>query len=219
MKTQIEFFTSVLGAELKALYWMHGVPGAWHGFLQLNEASYLAFVHTPEMVDIEPVFGLSHAGNPGLPAAGGTMQHVAFSVATEDELLAMRDRIRAHGVNVFGPLDHGMCKSIYFAGPEGLNLEVAWSAEGIDERAWIDPEVVALAGIDADELDRYLHPAPYAAAGAAGSVAQPPIDPAKSHAQYPEPVYRFLMETPDDVLTAQLSENTPPVAVPVPATG
>ena len=37
IKRQIEFFTDVLGAELKALYWMHGVEGAWHGFLRLNE--------------------------------------------------------------------------------------------------------------------------------------------------------------------------------------
>ena len=27
IKAQIEFFTDVLGAELKALYWMHGVDG------------------------------------------------------------------------------------------------------------------------------------------------------------------------------------------------
>jgi catechol 2,3-dioxygenase-like lactoylglutathione lyase family enzyme len=211
MKGQIEFFTTVLGAELKALYWMHGVEGAWHGFLKLSDASYLAFVWTKGVDDIDPVVGVSHAANPGEPSAGGTMQHVAFNVATEAELLAMRDRIRAHGVNVFGPLDHGMCKSIYFAGPEGLNLEVAWSAEGIDERAWIDPEVVALAGISDEELSRYTHPAPFT--DSAGAVPQPPIDPSKPHVAYPEHVYRFLMETPDDVITAQLSQNEPPVAV------
>jgi len=44
IKTQIEFFNDVLGMELVALYWMHGVQGAWHGFLKLNDSSYIAFV-------------------------------------------------------------------------------------------------------------------------------------------------------------------------------
>ena len=40
-----------------------------------------------------------------------------------DQLIAMRDRIRIKGVNVIGPLDHGMCQSIYFAGPGNMALE------------------------------------------------------------------------------------------------
>lgn len=209
IKAQIEFFTDVLGCELKALYWMHGVDGAFHGFLQLNESSYVAFVQTDAMRDIEPVWGVSHAENPGKPAAPGTMQHVAFSVADKAELFALRDRIRSRGVNVYGPLEHGMCSSIYFAGPEGLNLEIAWSGEGIDERQWIDPEVVALAGINADELARFTKPASYVNNG--DPVKNPPIDPSKPHARYPEKVYRALMEMPDDVITAKRSHTEPPV--------
>lgn len=209
IKAQIEFFTDVLGCELKALYWMHGVKGAWHGFLELNESSYIAFVQTPEIADIEPVWGVSHAKTPGTPSAAGTMQHVALSTNTKQELLALRDRIRSRGVNVFGPLEHGMCSSIYFAGPEGLNLEIAWSECGIDERAWIDPEVVTLAGISAEELQSFVSPKAYVNEGA--PVPNPPIDPAKPHAKYPESVYRRLMETPDDVLSAAMSESEPPV--------
>ena len=69
---------------------------------------------------------------------------MAFNVDTLDDLYAMRDRIRDRGVPVIGPIDHGMCHSIYFAGPEGLSLEIACGG-AIDERAWIDPEVQALA--------------------------------------------------------------------------
>lgn len=211
IKAQIEFFTDVLGAELKALYWMHGVPGAWHGFLQLNEHSYIAFVQTPEVADIQPVVGVSHAANPGAPSAGGTMQHIAFNVNNIDELLAMRDRIRDRGINIYGPIDHGMCHSIYFAGLEGLNLELSFSQVGIDERAWIDPEVVALAGISPDELARYI--APLAFSSRNGAVVQPPIDPAKPHAAYNQRTYEFLMTTADDVITKTLSMPEPPVAV------
>jgi catechol 2,3-dioxygenase-like lactoylglutathione lyase family enzyme len=211
IKAQIEFFTDVLGAELKALYWMHGVEGAWHGFLKLNDHSYLAFVQTPDVAGIEPVVGVSHAANPGAPSAGGTMQHLAFNVNNMDELLAMRDRIRSRGINIYGPLDHGMCHSIYFAGPEGMNLEVSYSEVGIDERAWIDPEVVHLAGITDDELARYVSPQPFESQG--GEVPQPPIDPSKPHAKYAESTYKFLMGSPDAVITKRLSVPEPPVKV------
>ena len=53
----------------------------------------------------------------------GTMQHVAFNVDAFEDLMALRDRIRDRGVQVFGPIDHGFVQSIYFAGPEGLALE------------------------------------------------------------------------------------------------
>ena len=44
IKAQIAYFTDVLGMELVALYWMHGVEGAWHGFLKLNDQCSIAFV-------------------------------------------------------------------------------------------------------------------------------------------------------------------------------
>jgi hypothetical protein len=139
------------------------------------------------------------------------MQHLAFNVDSEQELLAMRDRIRDRGINVMGPLDHGMCKSIYFAGPEGLNLEISTSEQGIDERAWIDPEVAALAGISPADLERYTRPAAFDGRG--GTVPQPPIDPSKPHMRYPPEVYERIMTMPDDVLTARLSQPDPPVVV------
>jgi catechol 2,3-dioxygenase-like lactoylglutathione lyase family enzyme len=212
IKAQIEFFTDVLGTELVALYWMHGVEGAWHGFLRLADSSYLAFVQTDAIKQIPRTLGVTHAGSGGGAAAGGAMQHVAFNVPTLEGLLALRDRIRSRGVNVFGPLDHGLCHSIYFAGPEDLTLEIATSAEAIDARAWIDPEVVELAGISAAELARFRAPAAFRSRG--GAVPQPPIDPTKPHQRgFPERAYRTLMEMPDAELTKRLSESTPPVAV------
>jgi catechol 2,3-dioxygenase-like lactoylglutathione lyase family enzyme len=212
MKAQLSFFCDVLGAELKALYWMHGVPGAQHGFVKLNDASYVAFVSMPAIADIEPQLGVTHAGSGTGVCAPGTMQHVALNVDSLDDLLALRDRIRDRGVDVFGPLDHGMCHSIYFAGPEGLALEIATSEVGIDDRAWIDPEVVALCGIDGDELAAMRAPAPYADHG--GAVVNPPLDPTKPHLAMGTPEsYAKLMALPDEVVTAKLSEPDPPVAV------
>jgi catechol 2,3-dioxygenase-like lactoylglutathione lyase family enzyme len=209
IKQQIEFFSDVLGMELVALYWMHGVDGAWHGFLKLNDHASIAFVQTPDVGKIAATIGVTHAGNPGAPAAAGTMQHLALNVDTEEELLGLRDRIRSRGVNVFGPIDHGFCKSIYFAGPENLSLEIATSAEAIDAEAWIDPEVVSLSGISTDELRRYRKPAVYGGEG--GSVAQPPFDSMKPHMAYPEEQYRLLLSLSDEEFTRMTSQPEPPV--------
>ncbi len=123
----------------------------------------------------------------------------------------MRDRIRSRGVNVFGPIDHGFCQSIYFAGPENLSLEISTSRSAIDARAWIDPEVVRLAGISERELARFTSPARFEGAG--GSIKQPPADPAKPHMIYPEPRYKKMLATSDEDYTRQRSETTPPVKV------
>lgn len=211
IKTQIAFFSDVLGTELVALYWMHGVEGAWHGFVKLGDTCSIAFVQTPDIAKIPREIGKTHSGNAGGPCAGGAMQHLALNVPDGAALLALRDRIRSRGVNVFGPIDHGFCQSIYFAGPENLSLEISTSAAPIDARAWIDPEVVRLAGISEAELARYKAPAPYASEG--GTVPQPPADPAKPHMVYPEQRYRAMLATSDADYTRLRSETTPPVKV------
>jgi len=212
IRTQIAFFTDVLGMELVALYWMHGVKGAWHGFLKLNDASSVAFVQTPAIGQIPIEIGKSHAGNAGAPSAAGTMQHVAFNVDTEEELLALRDRIRSRGVHVLGHIDHGFCKSIYFAGPENLSLEISTSeGQAIDQRAWIDPEVVGLAGISADELERFKHPAAYQRPSS--PVPQPPLDAPGPKLVMPPAAYARAMSATDAETFARASETTPPVTV------
>lgn len=211
IKVQIEFFTQVIGMELVALYWMHGVPDTLHGFLRLGDSSSLAFVQGPEMVSIEPALGVSHAGFTAGPVAPGAMQHVALSVPSLDALLAMRDRARTHGHWVMGPIDHGMCHSIYFAAPEGIMLEFATSERAIDAEEWIDPEVVAVCGIAPGELERYCRPPAFASRG--GAVPQP--DP---HAR-PNFVYsgewrergEALFGMSDEQIAALISVPTPPV--------
>ena len=212
MKEQIEFFTDKLGMELQALYWMHGVENTWHGFLRLNDESSIAFVCNPDIESIPRVLGESHAGNPGANCAGGAMQHLALKVSGQEELMAMRDRLRSKGVPVMGPLEHGMCCSIYFAGPENLALELSYSLEPINQEAWIDPEVVALAGISASELQRYKHPPSYADEG--GAVPQPDVAkaPGPHMSNYPDGVYERVMQIPDEVMLNSVPSE-PPVPV------
>src|SRR5215510_1196714 len=136
VKGQVEFFTQVCGMELVAAYWMHGVEDTVHAFLRLNDHSSLALVQSPAMQSIAPQLGVSHPGFTAGDVAGGVMQHVAFNVDSEADLLAMRDRLRSYGHFVMGPIDHGMCQSIYATAPEGLMIEFAASDAAIDADEW-----------------------------------------------------------------------------------
>jgi catechol 2,3-dioxygenase-like lactoylglutathione lyase family enzyme len=216
IKAQIEFFSEVLGMPLVALYDMHGVEGAWHGFVKASDSCYLAFVEMDRIKQIPIEMGKTHAGSGAEPCSPGTMQHVAFNVETEAELLAMRDRIRLKGVNVYGPINHGFCKSIYFAGPEHLTLEVATSeGAAIDGRMWIDPAVVERVGINADELGRYKAPSPVETRG--GAVLQPPIDPSKPHVRMDARRYEAIMAMSDAEFSKMADYPDPPVKIPAEA--
>src|SRR5260370_607599 len=63
IKKQIEYFTDIVGMELVALYWMHGVDNTFHGFLKLSDSSSIAFVQHPDIAKIQPSKG--ERENPG----------------------------------------------------------------------------------------------------------------------------------------------------------
>lgn len=205
----IEFCTQVLGMELVGLFDMHGVPGGSHCFLRLDDRSAMSFVFLPAMADIDEQLGVTHAGHGGDTSAPGTMQHLAFGVDSVDDLLAMRDRVRLHGYQVDGPIDHGFCRSIYFRGPEGMVLEISAWVDTIDPDHWIDPAVAERCGIDVDDLDRLRNPP--TPEPTSTPVPQPAPDPAKPHLRYPPPVLEALASMTDDELTEAMSYAEPPV--------
>jgi glyoxalase family protein len=65
----------------------------------------------------------------------GTVHHVAMAVATEDEQLALRERLLAGGSKVTEVRDRCYFKSIYFREPGGVLFEVATMKPGftVDE--------------------------------------------------------------------------------------
>ena len=212
MKEQIDFFTDKLGMELVALYWMHGVKNTFHCFLRLNDESSVALMTNPSISEIPIAIGQTHPGNPGANSAPGTMQHLALKVSDKDALLAIRDRLREKGVPVLGPMDHGMCVSIYFAGLEDVSLEIAYSEEPINQKTWIDPEVVDLLGISNNELQSYMKPEDYL--GHRGGAKQPDLDSTEGPhmSNYPEGAYEQVLSMPDEIVWSMV-ENTPPVEV------
>lgn len=207
MKKQLEFFTQVMGFPLVAIFDMHGVPGASHAFLKMADDSLFSLVHVPDGDKIPTTMGVTHAGRSEVPVAPGVMQHIAFRVPDDAALLAMRDRVRSHGVQILGPIDHGFCKSMYFAGPENMTLEIATQYRTLDAALWVDPDMLASHGISPEEGAMMVNPAPYAGPA---NVPQPAFDPAKPHMDYPPERLARMMATPDAVYEG-LPAYEPPV--------
>jgi catechol 2,3-dioxygenase-like lactoylglutathione lyase family enzyme len=151
MKRTLEFYTGLLGLRLVGLFPMHGVEGATHAFLDMGDGrllSFIAFADAPaRIVDV------TGPKNPAHPSAIGTMHHVALNVPDEATLHAVKARVEAAGLHVGGPIDHGFCHSIYFAGPDREQVEVAAFSRALDERE-IDGATVAELGIAPDLLAR-----------------------------------------------------------------
>jgi hypothetical protein len=105
-----------------------------------------------------------------------------------------------------------MSKSIYLTAPEVVQLEFATSSAAIDADEWIDPEVSAHCGIDADDLRRYRRPPAFASR--AGAVAQP--DPhARAGFVFPEEMRELgdaLLYMSDAELAAAFDHPTTPAA-------
>jgi glyoxylase I family protein len=119
-KQTADFYTRVLGLEYAMAVAEDRVPSTgeahpyMHIFFRMDDGSYVAFFELPE--------------SPQMGRDGNTpvwVQHLALRVENEAALLRNKARIEAHGVEVLGPVDHGICKSIYFFDPNGHRLELA----------------------------------------------------------------------------------------------
>jgi catechol 2,3-dioxygenase-like lactoylglutathione lyase family enzyme len=119
-KDTAEFYTKVLGLEYAMALAEDRVPSTgephpyMHVFFRMDDGSYVAFFELPDSPDMG-----RDANTPSW------VQHLALRVADEQTLLANKKRIESHGVEVLGPVDHGVCKSIYFFDPSGHRIELA----------------------------------------------------------------------------------------------
>jgi glyoxylase I family protein len=119
-KETAEFYTKVLGLEYAMAVAEDRVPSTgephpyMHIFFRMDDGSYVAFFELPESRPMG-----RDANTPSW------VQHLALRVADEETLLRNKARIESHGVEVLGPVDHGICKSIYFFDPNGHRLELA----------------------------------------------------------------------------------------------
>ena len=86
-----------------------------HLFLDAGNGNILAFFELPN----SPEMGR----DPNTPE---WVQHIAFRVADEAALLAAKAELESKGVEVIGPTEHGIIRSIYFFDPNGHRLELTY---------------------------------------------------------------------------------------------
>ena len=53
------------------------------------------------------------------------VQHIALRVADVDTLVSAKEELESKGVDILGPINHGVFQSIYFFDPNGHRLELA----------------------------------------------------------------------------------------------
>ncbi|MEN9887910.1 MAG: putative ring-cleaving dioxygenase MhqA [Pseudomonadota bacterium] len=85
-----------------------------HVFLDAGQGNVLAFFELPT----QPEMGRDE----NTPA---WVQHIAFKVDNMQTLEATKARLEAAGIEVIGPTNHTIFKSIYFFDPNGHRLELA----------------------------------------------------------------------------------------------
>ncbi|WP_300545002.1 VOC family protein [Maricaulis sp.] len=119
-KETVEFYQRVMNMDFKLAIAENEVPSTkapdpyLHVFLDAGMGNVLAFFELPN--------------SPEMGRDGNTpewVQHIAFEVEDMDALLAAKAHIEGEGIEVLGPVNHGIFKSIYFFDPNGHRLELA----------------------------------------------------------------------------------------------
>lgn len=116
----VNWYRDKLGMEFKLAIAEDKVPSTgepdpyMHVFLDAGSDNILAFFELPN----SPAMGKDR----NTPE---WVQHIAFEVESLEELLATKDRLEADGIDVLGPVNHGIFDSIYFFDPNGHRLELA----------------------------------------------------------------------------------------------
>ncbi len=119
-KETVRFYQRVMGMDFQLAIAEDFVPSTkapdpyMHIFLDAGMGSVLAFFEIPNSPPMDR--------DPNTPS---WVQHIAFEVDNVDALLAAKEKVEAEGLEVIGPVNHTIFKSIYFFDPNGHRLELA----------------------------------------------------------------------------------------------
>jgi len=159
----LQFYTEVMRMPLVEAVMHARVPSTGdpfpyvHFFFRMQDGSTIAFFEA---------IGLPPRPEPTHPAYL-VFDHLALEVGTPREVDEWRDHLVAHGVEVIGPIDHGIIYSVYFHDPNGIRLEITTPLEadwndrpGVAHDivgAWLDAKREALiSGRPAEEVLRQV---------------------------------------------------------------
>jgi len=133
------FYEDILGMPLVHTVYHDHVPstGEYHPyfqiFFQMNDGGCLAFFDL-----------LDDHGCTTDPATPSWVNHLAMNVATRSELLAVKARLEANGIEVLGIVDHKIFDSIYFFDPNGIRLELTYQTASPEKMTQLAAEAHAV---------------------------------------------------------------------------
>lgn len=116
----VEWYQKYLDMDFMLAFAENQVPSThepdpyMHIFLDAGNGNVLAFFELPN----SPAMGRDQ----NTPA---WVQHLAFKVDSYEELVAAKEKLVAGGIEVIGPTNHAIFKSIYFFDCNGHRLELA----------------------------------------------------------------------------------------------
>ena len=120
-KETVEFYKEMLNMDFLVAIAEDRVPSTkepdpyMHLFLDAGNGNILAFFELPT----KPKMGRDE----NTPE---WVQHIAFRVADEEALMSAKEELEAKGLDVVGPTEHGIIRSIYFFDPNGHRLELTY---------------------------------------------------------------------------------------------
>ena len=131
----VRFYTELLGFEVSDIYPDEMVPGGM-AFLRCNPDHH----------------GIALVGSMTAVAENVELNHIAFEVATLEEVMRARDHLREHGVEIDfeGRRRAGCQLAVEFRDPDGHRLEIYWGIDqiGSDGRARPKAEWKGVRGLD-----------------------------------------------------------------------
>jgi catechol 2,3-dioxygenase-like lactoylglutathione lyase family enzyme len=136
-KETVEFYQRVLNMDFLIAFAEDRVPSTkepdpyMHVFLDAGMGNVLAFFELPTRQPMDR--------DRNTPA---WVQHIAFEVEDYDALLEAKAHIDGEGIDVLGPVNHGIFQSLYFFDPNGHRLELVANTqtqEQIDELKRVAP--------------------------------------------------------------------------------
>src|SRR6266702_987814 len=136
----VRFYTELLGFEVSDIYPDEMVPGGM-AFLRCHPDHH----------------GIALVGSMYAAAENVELNHIAFEVATLEEVMRARDHLRQHGIEIDfeGRRRAGCQLAVEFRDPDGHRLEIYWGIDqiGSDGRARPKQEWKGVRGLEAAIAD------------------------------------------------------------------
>ncbi|MEM7000846.1 MAG: VOC family protein [Pseudomonadota bacterium] len=150
----VAFYRDILGMEYQLAFAEDHVPSTgepdpyMHVFMDAGAGNVLAFFELPN----SPQMGK----DPNTPE---WVQHIAFRLDSLSELMAAKQELETAGIEVLGPVDHGLFDSIYFFDPNDHRLELT-----VDKGSQVDRDRARAVADDMLQEWRHTRRAPRHAA-------------------------------------------------------